>query len=102
MKLYNKTHVSISKELQTSLETAQNCRKTFGVRKGRLVKAQPEMEGINNSYQGWFIDPPVKPDVLGEFFFKNLTTCAVRFSSIVAFRRYQVRLKSTLWKENNR
>ena len=33
---------------------------------------------------------PVKPDVLGEFFFKNLTTGAVRFSSIVAFRRYQV------------
>jgi len=54
------------------------------------VKAQPEMEGVNNSYQGWFIDPSVKPDVLGEFFFKNLTTGAVRFSSIVAFRRYQV------------
>ena len=48
----NKTHVSVSKELQTPLETVQNCGKTFGVRKERLVKAQPEMEGINNSYQG--------------------------------------------------
>ncbi len=66
------------------------------------MKAQPEIEGVNNPYQGWFIDPSVKPDVPGEFSSKNLATDAVRFSFIVAFLRYQVWLKSVLWKGRNR
>jgi len=60
------------------------------------VKAQPEMEGINNPYQVRLIDHSVKPDFLGEFYSKNLATGAVRFSFIVAFRRYQVWPKSIL------
>ncbi len=98
----NKTCVSTSEELQTPLETVQNWRKTFGIWKGRPVKAQPEIEGVNNPYQGWFIDPLVKPDILCGFFSKSLATGAVRFSFIVAFRRYQVWLKSVLWKGTNR
>ncbi len=98
----NKTCVSIPEGLQTPLEMVQNWRKTFGVWKGRPGKAQPEIEGVNNSYQSWLIDPSVTPDVLGEFSSKNLVTGAVRFSFIVAFRRYQVWPNSILWKESYR
>ncbi len=86
----NRTCISISKGLQIPLEMVQNWRRTFCVRKGRPGKAQPGRESVNNPYQGWLIDPSVKPDVLDEFSTKLLATCAVRFFSVIAFRWYQV------------
>src|SRR5258708_32059691 len=56
------------------------------------------IEGTNISYQARIIDPPVIPDVLGEFLSKLLATDAVGFSSNVAFRRYHVWPKSILGK----
>ncbi len=66
------------------------------------MKAQPEVEGINISYQAGIIDPPVIPDVLGEFSSKLLATAAVEFSLNAAFRSYQVWPKFVLWKRRYR
>ncbi len=60
-----KTHAFTSERLQIPLEMVQNWKKTFDEWRGRPVKAQPEVEGINNPYQAGIIDSLVIPHVVG-------------------------------------